>query len=241
VAEKFNLPGSSFEELHKILKGYSHAPDNSSLDSLSKLTSLHPSVISRNNEFLTDINLINGGMKKTVTELGKKLGRALEHKQSEDAQKYWRESVQTNEKVSGLITAVRIKGSMTEKDFSDHILYVSGQMNNSSNKTGARCVVDVLMPAGLLQEADGKVTVAVPSSPPIVESDLPSIAFPEQDAPTTVVQTPMPAPTVPATAIPTGIPQIAINIQLHLPETDNADVYEKLFKALREHLILPKE
>jgi hypothetical protein len=94
--------------------------------------------------------------------------------------------------------------------------------------------------------------VAGPSSPPIVESDLPGIAFPEQDgpttvvqtsreAPTTVVQTPMPTPTVPATAIPTGIPQIAINIQLHLPETDNADVYEKLFKALREHLISPKE
>jgi hypothetical protein len=191
-------------------------------------------------------------MKKTATELGKKLGRALDHKQAEDAQKYWRESVQTNEKVSGLIAAVRIKGGMTEKDFSDHVLYVSGQMNNSSNKTGARCVVDVLMAAGLLQEADGKVTVAGPSSPPIVESDLPGIAFPEQGgpttvvqtpipAPTTVVQTPMPAPTVPATAFPTGIPQIAINIQLHLPETDNADVYEKLFKALREHLISPKE
>jgi hypothetical protein len=114
VAAEFNLPGSSFEELQKILKGYSHAPDNSNLDSLSKLTGLHPSVISRNNKFLTDINLISGGMKKTATELGKKLGRALDHKQAEDAQKYWRESVQTNEKVSGLVTTVRIKGGMTE-------------------------------------------------------------------------------------------------------------------------------
>jgi hypothetical protein len=241
VAAEFNLPGSSFEELQKILKGYSHAPDNSNLDSLSKLTGLNRSVISRNNKFLTDINLISGGMKKTATELGKKFGRALEHKQAEDAQKYWRESVQTNEKVSGLVTTVRIKGGMTEKEFSDHVLYVSGQKNNSSNKTGARCVVDVLMAAVLLQEADGKVTVAAPSSPPNVESELPGIAFPVQDAPTIVVQTPMPAPAVPATTITTGIPQIAINIQLHLPETDNAEVYEKLFKALREQLISPKE
>ncbi len=36
-------------------------------------------------------------------------------------------------------------------------------------------------------------------------------------------------------------PQIAINIQLHLPETENAEVYEKLFKALREHLLSPME
>ena len=35
-------------------------------------------------------------------------------------------------------------------------------------------------------------------------------------------------------------PQIAINIQLHLPETENAEVYEKLFKALRENLLEPK-
>ena len=51
----------------------------------------------------------------------------------------------------------------------------------------------------------------------------------------------MPTPAVPATTTTTGIPQIAINIQLHLPETDNAEVYEKLFKALREQLISPKE
>jgi hypothetical protein len=36
-------------------------------------------------------------------------------------------------------------------------------------------------------------------------------------------------------------PQIAINIQLQLPETENAEVYEKLFKALRENLLCPKE
>jgi hypothetical protein len=97
------------------------------------------------------------------------------------------------------------------------------------------------MAAGLLQEADGKVTVAAPPSPPNIESELSGIAIPVQDPPTIVVQTPMPTPAVPATTITAGIPQIAINIQLHLPETDNAEVYEKLFRALREQLLSPKE
>lgn len=48
-----------------------------------------------------------------------------------------------------------------------------------------------------------------------------------------------PLPVIPQTG--TLVPQIAINIQLHLPETENAEVYEKLFKALRDHLLSPKE
>lgn len=251
MATEFNLPGSSFEEIQKILKGYSHAPEQASLDQLSKLTGLHATIISRNNKFLADIGLIAGGMKKTATDLGKKLGRALDHKQDADAQGYWKEAVQTNEKVAGLVTTVRIKGGMTEADFSSHVLYVSGQKNTSGNKTGARCVVDVLLAANLLQEENGKLVV---SSAPAKETpaDLkPATPTPVQPAAAAAESgngnggatgTPLPLPTLPVIP-PTGTltPQIAINIQLHLPETENAEVYEKLFKALREHLLSPKE
>ncbi len=224
----------------KIIKGYSHAPENSSLDALSKLTGLHSTIISRNNKFLTDIGIISGGMKKTATDLGKRLGRALDHKQAEDGCRYWKEAIQTNEKVSGLVTTVRIKGGMSEKDFSDHVLYVSGQKNNSGNRTGARCVVDVLLSAGLLHEADGKLNVATATPDKEV---LPPTTPPQ---PLTNMQPTAPAQThvgsVAASMAPiaaASAPQIAINIQLHLPETENAEVYEKLFKALKEHL-LPK-
>lgn len=239
MAEEFNLPGSSFEEVQKIIKGYSHAPDNSSLDSLSKLTGLHSTIISRNNKFLTDIGLISGGMKKTATDLGKRLGRALDHKQAEEGRRYWKEAVQTNEKVSGLVTTVRIKGGMSEKDFSDHVLYVSGQKNNSGNRTGARCIVDVLLDAGLLQEADGKLNVA--TAAPEREIPQPAPLQPQSNTqPHPLAQTPIAASSTSPMPITTAIaPQIAINIQLHLPETENAEVYEKLFKALKEHL-LPK-
>lgn len=245
MATEFNLPGSSFEEIQKILKGYSHAPELASLDQLSKLTGLHSTVISRNNKFLTDIGLIGSGIKKSATDLGKKLGRALEHKQEADAQNYWREAVQTNEKVSGLVTTVRIKGGMTEKDFSSHVLYVSGQKKNSGNKTGARCVVDVLLAAHLLKEEDGKLVVSSPPTketpadlkPDVPASTQPALAAPENGHDAV-------APLLPLAGIPQTsnlIPQVAINIQLHLPETENAEVYEKLFKALREHLLSPKD
>ncbi|MBU0725405.1 MAG: hypothetical protein KJ904_11165 [Alphaproteobacteria bacterium] len=243
MATEFNLPGSSFEEIEKILKGYSHAPEQASLDQLSKLIGLHVTSISRNSKFLTDIGLIGGGMKKSTTDLGKRLGRALEHKQEPDTQSYWREAVQTNEKVSGLVTTVRIKGGMTEKDFSGHVLYVSGQKNTSSNRTGARCVVDVLLAANLLKEENGKLVVSSPLSkdkPADLKTDIASSRQPIVEAPENgTVASLLPLAGIPKP--PNLTPQVAINIQLHLPETENAEVYEKLFKALREHLLSPKD
>lgn len=246
MATEFNLPGSSFDEVQKILKGYNHASQQASLDQLSKITGLHSTVISRNNKFLSDVGLISGGIKKSATELGKSLGRALDHGQLADARSYWREAVQSNEKVLGLVATVRIKGGMTEKDFSSHVVYVSGQKNNSGNKTGARCVADILVSAGFLNEENGRLAVAnTPTDPPpeaegeqVVQAPLkpqsPLISD-RSRASTTATQVP---PVLPILA--GAIPQIAINIQLHLPETENAEVYDKLFKALRENLLSPK-
>jgi hypothetical protein len=226
--------------VQKILKGYSHAPEQSSLGQLSKLIGLHATNISRNNKFLSDIGLISGGMKKSATVLGKNLGRALDHKQDEDSKRYWREAVQTNEKVAGLVTTVRIRGGMSEKDFSSHILYVSGQKNTAGNKTGARCVVDMLTNAGLLAEENGNLTIATPSldADLVADVEAPSlVAAPASPQLAAVAPAPV-SPILPNLTGPT--PQIAINIQLHLPETENAEVYDKLFKALRENLLESK-
>lgn len=238
MATEFNLPGSSFEEVQKIIKGYGHASANASLADLSKLVGLHQSIISRNAKFLVDINLLTSGKYKGSTDNGKKLGRALEHDQTVDAQRYWREAVQSNEKVAGLVTTVRIKGGMSEKEFAAHVLYVSGQSNNSGNKTGARCVTDILIAAQLLKEEGGKLVVASPTTPNANEATAPDAsgdeAREESAEATSVAQ-----PTVPTPQLMQAIgvaPQIAINIQLQLPETDNAEVYEKLFKALKDNL-----
>lgn len=39
----------------------------------------------------------------------------------------------------------------------------------------------------------------------------------------------------------TGLPQIHINVQLHLPETSDPSVYDNLFKSLKKHLLSDEE
>lgn len=64
-------------------------------------------------------------------------------------------------------------------------------------------------------------------------------AFSAQDEPLqTPAQSQLEAATVShAAASKPGLPAININIQLQLPATDDAGVYEKLFAALRKHLL----
>lgn len=213
------------------------------MDALSKLTGLHPTVISRSSKFLTDLGLIVGGMRKSATELGKKLGRALEHQQINDAQRYYREAVQSNDKIASLISTLRIKGAMAEKDFSSHVLYVSGQKNQASSRTGSRCVVDLLLAAGLLAEENGRLIAATQPTPEQVDLSKTGSQTDDQkrsDSTAPEGMERLESRRLPPSPIPTfnnPMPQLAINIQLHLPETENAEVYEKLFKALREHLI----
>ncbi|WP_417546362.1 hypothetical protein [Marinobacter sp.] len=243
MSDKINLPSSSFDELVKIIKGYSHASKGASLDELAKLTGLNKFAISGNNKFLSDISIIQGGRTKSSTDLGIKLARALDHSQVQDAKKNWSDAVSSNEEVSKLVTVVRIKGGMSVDDLAAHILYVSGQGNNGKNRAGSRTVVEILIQAGLLENLDGTLKVATPSDESMAEKEDSGVENKDTGAPATKLvpteQEEKPNSRPPEINLSglTTPPQIAINIQLHLPETDNAEVYEKLFKALKDNLL----
>ncbi|BCB60062.1 hypothetical protein HaloA020_07630 [Halomonas sp. A020] len=242
MSEKINLPSSSFDELVKIIKGYSHASKGASLDEIAKLTGLNKFAISGNNKFLSDIELIEGGRAKSITDLGTKLARAIEHSQVQDAKKCWSDAVSSNEGVSRLVTVVRIKGGMSLEELAAHILYVSGQGNNAKNRAGSRTVVEILIQSGLLESVDGTLKVATPSNEHLAESEdseemgkVVESAAKQHGSESEGKPDSLP-PEINLTGLTTP-PQIAINIQLHLPETDNAEVYEKLFKALKDNLL----
>ena len=245
--QKHSLPSSSLAELEKVIRGYCHVPKDAPLETLANLIGMHRTNLSKNNPFLTELGVIEGGRKKNLTEIGAKFGRALEHNQQQDIQKYLSELVGGSEFYSNLITTVRIKGGMTIEDLSKHILYVSGQKNNQPNRTGAKTIIDLFEKGGLLKQEDGMLLVSTISSQAPDDSedevkidtktDSISVNTPGADDGTNY-SFGTDSPDMKNTKISKNLmPSININIQLEIPESDNPEVYENLFKALRKHIL----
>ncbi len=237
MAGKKNIPGSSFAEIKKIIDGYASAKEALSLDEVSKKVAMAGTTISRNTKFLADLGLITSGAKKKATEPGQKYARALEHKQDAAAQKVLSEQIKQNEFLSDLVTTIRIKTGMPMTDFTAHVLYVANQANNSPNRTGANAIADILIASGLVEDSDGKLTIAAASAPAASQDDNPpdnnnSSNNEKGDGGS--------KETIKEKVVyrdgGTSHPQVTINVTLQIPEVDDPDVYDRFFKAMKNNL-----
>lgn len=154
--DKFKLPQSSYEELTKVIKAYGHFSQEVGLEEVSRLVSLHTTIISRNVGFLLATGILLAGAKKTATSTGRSLARALEHEMPDEIRTSWRTIVQENDFLSKIIAAIRIRSGMDQQTLESHIAYSAGQPKKPQFMTGARTVIEILRAAELIREVDGK-------------------------------------------------------------------------------------
>jgi hypothetical protein len=152
------LPSSSLDVVFSILKGYASVGQETDLHGLAKLLGVGTTTISGNNGFLSATGLITGGKKKQATALGNTLGRALEHDQTDEAQRRAREAVRQTKFLADLVTTVRLKGGMPFEDLVKHCLFVSGKRSTKASRAGAKAAVDFLLFSGFLREEEGTVS-----------------------------------------------------------------------------------
>jgi hypothetical protein len=160
----FKLPQSSYEEITKVIKAYGHLASEVGLEEVSRLTSLHTTIISRNVGFLLAIGLLTPGSKKAATDLGRGLARALEHEMPDEIRNSWRQVVQECDFLSKLIAAIKIRNGMDQQTLESHIAYSAGQPKKAAVMTGSRTVIEILRAAELIREAEGKFVAATTSS-----------------------------------------------------------------------------
>lgn len=158
--ETFKLPGSSYEELCNIIKGYSQVSDRVPLAEISKLVKIHDTTISRNTGFLVQMKVLEGGARKGPTPDGKQLGLALMHGEQEAAGSIWRSLLEESDFISKIMSAIRIRNGMSIANLQSHIAYTAGQKKTAFVMTGALTVINILKNAGMLVEQDGFVTAA---------------------------------------------------------------------------------
>jgi hypothetical protein len=155
--DKFKLPRSSYEEICKIIKAYGRLTEPASLDEVAQLCAMNRTAISANNAFLANIELIQGGKRKSATPKGSELARALEHELPDQIQERWARVVRDNEFLGKMAAAVKIRGKMDSSALESHIAYSAGEGKSAAVMTGARAVMDVLRAAGVVREHEGQL------------------------------------------------------------------------------------
>jgi len=159
MAVNFKLPGSSYEELIKILKAYATGKVGTpmSLEMVAQIAKMDKTIVSRNNGFLVQLAFISEGNKKSLTQLGSDLGRAYNLNMSEQIVSIWRNVIETNEFLSRMLSALKIRNGMEKSEFVNHILYSSGSSTNNNTRTGANTIIEIYKVAKLVTEEDGKI------------------------------------------------------------------------------------
>lgn len=162
MSEVFKLPGSSYEELIKIIRAYSAASKNGSPVSLAELaqsTGMDKTIISRNNAFLMQIKLVSEGNKKIPTELCVKLGRAYQLNMEDEIQDNWSSIVSQEDFLTRMISVVEIRGEMAKSDLVNHIVYSSSNNGSNNARAGAAAIIEILKITQKIVEHDGKIKV----------------------------------------------------------------------------------
>jgi len=237
MSEEFNLPGSSYPELSKIIQGYASLGKPSSRGDVSKAIGIDPTTISRNAKFLVSIGLLEGGNNKSPTSLGTVLGNALTHDQKDEVRRLWAQVVQDDEFLKGIVSAIRIRKGMDENALKSHIAYSAGAKKGAGTTTGCGTIIEVLREADAVREEDGKLVAQLSSQPPAPSSDQESPAAPTNFAQHTKAPAPVNASSVAnvaqvpiAASTASGGLAISINIEV---ACDAADL-DTLGKKLRQ-------
>jgi hypothetical protein len=154
--DKFRLPGSSYEQLARIIKAYSLMKGGVGPADVARPLGIDATIVSRNNGFLLGTQLVEGGNKKTLTDRGQALARALEYDVEEDVRASWREIVRDTDFLREIVDSVRIRDGMVPAALQSHIAYSARQPSNAHTRTGAGTVIEILRLAGAILEQDGK-------------------------------------------------------------------------------------
>jgi len=227
---KFKLPGSSYEEITKIIKSYGQFNVPAGLDEVSKLIGMDRTVISRNAGFLVEFSVLEPGQKKFLTTAGKALAQALEHEMPEEIVSSWRSIALENEFSTKLISAIKIRNGMDENTLQSHIAYSAGQPKKPQYMTGAKTLVDILRASQLISEKDGKFVIS--KSEEVSASSAPSQEKQNTEKPITIVNS---QPNeIPVASISRGSAQAEVKININVSVECSIDELDGLGEKIKD-------
>ena len=241
---EFGLPGASFARLKDILRAYGSRDGEMAMAEVAVMLDTDASSISRNSRFLLGAGLLSGGVKRKLTERGRRLFDAMAVEDDVSGRACWREIVAETRFLQDRLTTLRLKGPMERGRFVEFILSAPGVRTTAASRAGARAIVDIMIESGVAREDGGslsavpedELTHSVASSSSSSPADTSATA--QRSRSSGEVPAPVPSEAKQSTVASASVlSTVAINIELHIPATNDDEIYQKLFRALRQELL----
>jgi len=228
MSENYKLPGSSYDEIIKIIKAYATSKIGNplSLEAVAQTAGMDKTIVSRNNGFLIQLGFISEGNKKAPTQVGSDLGRAYNLDMNEQIIDILQTAISNDEFLTRMLSAIRIRNGMEKSSFINHILYSAGSTAKGV-RTGAGAIIDMYKAAGLVSEDDGKIIATQADGDRISESAPPDTI--KEHAEATIH-------TIKREALDANL---TVNINLNVTVTDIDEISEKiidLIQALKQDI-----
>lgn len=234
MADGFNLPGMPWAKLKLLLQAYGRNDKVKTRDELEKATKLSGGSISKSNGFLTEIGVISFGNTKSPTPIGQELARKLQFNNLQEVKDLLGKALSSNEPLMDAIALLELHSHVEIKEFKKHLLECSQRPITNDNKTGATCICDALLESGIIQESDGQISLGETYSE---QSDVSPAQADEQRSNEEDKGETVAAPQGGSSDLFINPnPQIAINIQLQIPEMDDPEKYDALFASMKKNL-----
>jgi len=182
------LPQSGYDVLSMIVKGYLEAgalDSEVTLEKIMRSTALTGSMISRNHKFLSSIGILERvGKYYKLTRDGKEQALAFQYEDSASVREIWRRLIVGNDVLRGIVSAVRVRGEMSEEALQQHIGMVLEAPRSKKNLTGIRTLISILVEAEALKDIGGNFRVSPEFDMRVRDEERPSESENERKGPT---------------------------------------------------------
>jgi hypothetical protein len=229
MAEReFRLPGSPYEEIVNIIVAYGTRDEAARAGDVGKLDSVHQSSVSRNNAFLTEIEVLQGESKKLITRRGRSLAIALARKDRAEIRSNWRAIVAASEFLQNVVSAVKLREGMLYPTVQAYIAHAAGQPRNKPVMNGAGAIIEILKAAGMLKEEAGELVATFDEQPEDRASEDGSPSETSETGEAVVSATV-------SEVVPAGTrPTVSIHVQVRCTADEIEDLAPRLKALLRE-------
>jgi|GEM_PF-1883690 len=253
---KFNLPGSGYDVLTKILHAYAVAGDGKiALGVVSAKSGLSDSMVSRNNGFLVSLGILEGGRAKSLTDVGKPLAIAIGNSIVEDIRSGWKTVLASCPATKSILDMVKIQKGVSKDDFPSRIASSLGLVTSDATKTGLNTLIELFEKSEILEIREGKYqlqedvnnnSLGDNTADGLADEKAPSaptqqMSFIPPQEPKEEIKPP-PIPSIANNGAPdpnqsgSTVPSLHIDLQIHISPEATPDQIDQVFASIAKHL-----